>query len=343
MKVFLYEGGKQIVGKSGVGVAIKHQKSALNKNQMPVDINTFKESDIVQLNTVLPDSVILALMSKIRGKKIVYYGHSTMEDFKNSFVGSNIMAPLFKKWITFCYGLGDILITPTEYSKNIIENYDIKSEIVALSNGIDLEFFSRKNANESSFREKYGFTKEDKVIVSVGHYIERKGIVDFVELAKKMPEYKFVWFGYTDEALITKSVKEALHEKLPNLIFPGFVTKEELRDAYSGADLFLFMSKEETEGIVILEAMAMEIPIVLRDIPVYEGWIEDGVNAYKAKTEEEFIKAIEKMKDPKTKDIVKSAYETAKERDIKEIGKKLKLIYNSLTKEDESKSKKLLQ
>ena len=30
-------------------------------------------------------------------KKVIYYGHSTMEDFKNSFIGSNLAAPIFKK------------------------------------------------------------------------------------------------------------------------------------------------------------------------------------------------------------------------------------------------------
>ena len=43
------------------------------------------------------------------------------------------------------------------------------------------------------------------------------------------------------------------------------------------------MSKEETEGIVILEALAMKIPTLIRDIPVYEGWLTDSKDVYKAK------------------------------------------------------------
>ncbi len=48
------------------------------------------------------------------------------------------------------------------------------------------------------------------------------------------------------------------------------------------------MSKEETEGIVILEALAMKIPTLIRDIPVYEGWLTDSKDVYKAKTLSEF-------------------------------------------------------
>ena len=40
-------------------------------------------------------------------------------------------------------------------------------------------------------------------------------------------------------------------------------------DAYSGSDLFFFPTLEETEGIVMLEAMAMETPVLTRYIPVY--------------------------------------------------------------------------
>ena len=52
-------------------------------------------------------------------------------------------------------------------------------------------------------------------------------------------------------------------------------------DAYCGADAFAFFSYEETEGIVVLEALSCEIPVIVRDIPVYEKWLEDGVQVGK--------------------------------------------------------------
>ena len=48
--------------------------------------------------------------------------------------------------------------------------------------------------------------------------------------------------------------------KPQNLIFPGFIEKEELRDAFCGCDAFLFLSYEETEGIALNEALAMKVP-----------------------------------------------------------------------------------
>ena len=78
------------------------------------------------------------------------------------------------------------------------------------------------------------------MIFGIGLYIERKGIVDFVELAKRLPEYKFIWFGYTDLKLVPKKIKDAVNTKLDNLIFAGYVPQEEIIKAMNGADLYIF-------------------------------------------------------------------------------------------------------
>ena len=155
MKVLLYQGGILIVKKSGIGVAYEHQKKALFENHIPFTVALKNEYDIAQFNTIFPDSVLVAYFLKRKGKKIIYYGHSTMEDFKKSFKGSDLFAPLFKKWIKFCYSLGDVIITPTQYSKTLLERYGIQKPIYAVSNGIDLDFYKRENGNRNRFRAKY--------------------------------------------------------------------------------------------------------------------------------------------------------------------------------------------
>ena len=102
--------------------------------------------------------------------------------------------------------------------------------------------------------------KKDKVIIGIGLYIERKGILDFVELAKRLPEYQFIWFGESPLIASPPKIKEAVNTKLPNLKFAGHVKQEMIRNALSGANLYLFPTLEETEGIPILEALSSKIP-----------------------------------------------------------------------------------
>lgn len=328
MKTYIYEGGLRIVAKSGVGSAILHQKNMLKQAEIE-EAASWKEADIVHINTVFPDSVIAAGLAKLQGKKVVYYGHSTMEDFRNSFIGSNRVAPFFKKWIRFCYSLGDLVITPTEYSKGLLESYGIQKKIYAVSNGVDTEFFKSENHEEEKkmLHEKYSIPAGRKIVVSAGHLIQRKGILDFLELAKMMPDVTFIWFGGGNDSLVTQEVKEAVKNKSENVIFAGFVEASELKNAYCGADAFAFFSYEETEGIVVLEALACEVPVILRDIPVYKGWIEDQVQAYKVYNLEEYKNQLMHIFENNQEQLLKNARELAENRSIKAAGERLKVVY----------------
>ena len=333
MKVLLYTEGEKIFSKSGLGQAIKHQMKALDEVNFPYTTSVSDDYDIFHINFYGPNSFALAKNAKKKKKKIVYHAHSTEEDFKNGFIFSKQIAPVFKKWLIKCYSLGDVIITPTPYSKKLLEGYGIKQKIYAISNGIDLSKFRRDNELGKRFRKKYNYSKDDKVIIGVGLYIDRKGIVDFVELAKQLPDYKFIWFGYSPLSASSKEVREAVNTKLDNLVFAGYVEQEVIVEAMNGCDLYLFPTYEETEGIPIIEACACKTPSLIRDIPIFEDWLEDGKNVYKAKNNQEFKEKIIKIINKELPDLGEEAYKVAKERDIKIIGKQLKEVYEELEKE----------
>ncbi|MFV0249992.1 MAG: glycosyltransferase [Bacilli bacterium] len=334
MKVLLYTEGLNKIGKSGLGKAIKHQIKSLEENNIDYTLDKNEtDYDIVHINFYGPSSYLLAKKAKKLGKKIVYHAHSTEEDFRNSFLFSNALAPLFKKWIIKCYTLGDHIITPTNYSKKLLENYGIKKPITAISNGIDVKKFERNIESGKKFRELYKYNSEEKVIMGVGLYIERKGILEFVELAKRLPEYKFIWFGYSPLIASPKKIKRAVKNKLPNLKFAGYVEQDILKCAYSGADLYLFPTKEETEGIPILEACASKIDAIISDIPVFDGWLEDNVNVFKAKDVNEFEKLINLKFNNKLPSLIENAYKLAQDKDLKKVGKQLITVYKHVMEE----------
>ena len=287
MKILLYTEGLKTIRKSGLGKAITHQMKALEDNGVEYTTNLKDDYDLLHINFYGPKSYLYAKKAKKKGKKIVYHAHSTEEDFRNSFLFSNLVSPLFKKWLIRCYSLGDYIITPTEYSKRLLLNYHMKPPIRAISNGVDTTFFERDEKKGQEFRKTYGYSKKDKVIVGIGLYIKRKGILDFVELAKRMPEYQFIWFGHSPLWASPHEIRKAVHTKLPNLCFAGYVESSMIKSALSGADLYLFPTLEETEGIPIIEALTSKIPTLIRDIPVFEEYEANKV-VYKAKNIDEF-------------------------------------------------------
>ncbi len=332
MKVLLYTENEKMIGKSGLGKAIKHQMKALDYEKIKYTNNPKEDYDILHINTYFPKSYFLAKKAKRQGKKIVYHAHSTEEDYKDGFVFAKQTSKIFKKWLIKCYSLGDVIVTPTPYSKRLIQGYKglENKNIYDVSNGIELDFFKQDKKLGEMFRKKYGYKKDDKVIFGIGLYIERKGIVDFVELAKRCPEYKFIWFGYSPLSAATRPVKKAVHTKLDNLTFAGYVEPEMIKAAMNGGDLFLFPTLEETEGIPVIEACACRCNAIIRDIPIFDDWLIDGKNIYKAKDINEFEKKIKLFFDGKLEDLTDNAYDVAKQRDIKIIGKKLKRIYKNL-------------
>lgn len=334
MKVLLYTEMEKKVRKSGLGKAIEHQKTALRNEGIEYTTNPDDDYDILHINTYFPKSYLLAKDAKKKGKKIVYHAHSTEEDYKDGFIFAKQTSKAFKKWLIKCYSLGDVIVTPTLYSKRLLEGYKglENKKIYAISNGIEMEFFKRDKKAGEKFRKDYGYTKKDKVIIGIGLYIKRKGIIDFVELAKRLPEYKFIWFGFSSLAAATKPVRDAVNTKLPNLTWAGYVEQDVIKAAMSGADLYLFPTLEETEGIPIIEACACKTNAIIRDIPIFEGWLEDGKNVYKAKDVDEFEKKIKDFFDGKLPSLVDEAYKVAIDRDIKTVGKQLKKVYEEVLK-----------
>lgn len=314
MKVLLYTENEKILSKSGLGKAIKHQMNALKAVNIEYTTNPKDDFDIAHINFYGLKSYRLAKKLKKQGKKIVYHAHSTEEDFRNSFIFSNQVSKLFKKWLIKCYTLGDAIITPTEYSKKLLQSYGIKNDIYVVSNGVELKNFGHDEKAGREFRKKYNFKKEDKIIVGIGLYIERKGIIDFVELAKQMPKYKFIWFGYSPLIFSRKNVRKAVSTKLDNLIFAGYVEQDTICQALNGCDVYIAPTYEETEGITIIEAASCKTNMVVRDIPVFNGWLVDGKNVYMARNVNEFKNKIEEIVSGELPSLVQEAYNIAEER-----------------------------
>lgn len=335
MRILLYSEAMRLIKISGLGRAIQHQKQALEYHNADVVTDPRdKNYDIVHINTLGLKSRRLAKKAKKAGKLVVYHAHSTQEDFRNSFLGSNLILTPYKKWICSCYNLGDVIITPTEYSKGLLRGYGISKPIFAISNGIDTDFYKPLPCDRADFRRKYGFSESDRVVMAVGLYFERKGILDFVELARSMPDHKFIWFGKTPLISVPRRIRKAVGTRLPNLIFAGYVRPEELKKAYAGADVYIFPTYEETEGITLLEALASRANVIVRDIPAF-GRLTENIHCYKAKSSAEFERTIRGITDGSLPSLSEGGYEAAEERELYEIGKQLLRVYSGEAPEKE--------
>ena len=129
MKILLFQKGEKMLRKSGIGRAMKHQMQALDLANVDYTNDPNDQYDLVHINTIDPFARAMARKAKRKNIPVVYHAHSTEEDFRNSFIFSPQISPLFKKWIVSAYNLGNYILTPTPYSKKILEGYGIKKPI----------------------------------------------------------------------------------------------------------------------------------------------------------------------------------------------------------------------
>ena len=239
MKICLYlELEKQFRG-SGIGSAIENQRKALELNDVPYTSNLKEDFDIIHINIIGINSFFLAKKLKAKGKKVILHAHVTEDDFRNSYRYSNLIAPIFGKFLTFYYNQADLVLCPSEYTKNVLKRAGVKRRIKVISNGIDLEKFKFSEEKREKFREENSLN--GLVPFSVGHLFIRKGIETFFDLAREFPKNTFVWVGRRYKKFEDPRVTKLLKNIPENVIVKNFV--EDIIEVYSGCDIFVFPSQ----------------------------------------------------------------------------------------------------
>lgn len=341
MKVLLYFENEGVFKKSGMGRALQHQKKALSLVGIEYTTDKNDTYDIAHVNTYNSQSIKLVNKCVKNGVPVIVHGHSTKEDFRNSFSFWKLLEGSINSAIEKTYSKPDLIITPTPYSKRLIEGYDFVScPVVNISNGIDLDKYANAvvtQEDNKALREKFKIGLNEKIVMGIGWMFERKGFHDFISLAKEFPDIKFIWFGQKNKILNTKIINKAIDNKTPNVLLPGYVDQDTIIKMLHMADVFLFPSYEETEGIVILEALATKTPILVRDIGVFD-YLTDGVDCYKAKDNDEFKSKITYILNNDCSDVLEKGFKVAEERDLQIIGTLLKEQYErviNMHKKDE--------
>lgn len=331
MKVLLYLENKNKLANSGIGRAILHQSKALESAGIEFTFDTKDSFDIAHLNSYQNHTYNLMRKYQKQGIKVISHGHSTHEDFRESFRLWKAIAPFYNHLLNRMYKKADLIITPTAYSKRLIENYPgVTCPVLNISNGLVLEDYAPNKSYVADFEKKFDIKPEDHVVMGVGFYFKRKGIDDFFETARKMPNVKFIWFGNLQKILTTGYILKCIKNKPSNVILPGYIKGEIIKGAYQRCDCMLFPTHEETEGIVALEALACHLPLIVRDVGVYEDWLTDGLNCYKGKTVDDFVQKINLCIDKDQSSITSEGYKVVEDRSIEKVGEQLKQAYIKL-------------
>jgi glycosyltransferase involved in cell wall biosynthesis len=186
----------------------------------------------------------------------------------------------FHRWL---YRHVSLVIAISEViQKNVVDTCPIDPDrVVTLFDGVDLERFDPDRVHRMAFRKEMGLREDEFVIGMVGRFSPGKGHEEFIDAASmihsRSPKIKFVVVGEPShgEDDYGKSVYErgkTLADK-GAMIFTGFRT--DIPEVMAGLDILAFPSHAEAFGDVLIEAMAMKLPVVSTNC---DGVIEIVVN-----------------------------------------------------------------
>ncbi len=232
---------------------------------------------------------------------------------------------LLYKWLRWYFRRCYCIIAPSKYTAKALRKKIMERKIEVLPTGIDIEKFSGGDGSE--IRRRY---KDKKIILHVGRIVREKNLDLLIEAAPYILKRTDAVFIIVGEGPAKAELEEKVKRKnlQKHFIFTGFVKDEDLPDYYKSADVFVFPSIYETQGIVAFEAMAAGVPVAASTAKALPDFIKDGENGYlfdPYDAEECAEKVIEAME---SKEIAKRASKFVMGYSIEKMTDRLLEIYS---------------
>ncbi|MDE5715533.1 MAG: glycosyltransferase family 4 protein [Anaeroplasmataceae bacterium] len=283
----------------GVGSAYIEQVNLIKeelKDTFEVRINSRKKADIVHVHSVNPGFYFR--FKKKNGVRVMYC-HFLPETLKGSIKLPKPIFAIFCKYVMSFYKKAEYLVVVNPIFKQDLIKLGVKEErIIYIPNYVSKDSFypiSKEQCLE--VRKKYNISENKFVVLGCGQVQTRKGVLDFVEVAKNNPEIEFVWCGGFSFKGITDGYSELKkivdNPPCENLKFLGIIPRTEMNLMFNMADCLFMPSYNELFPMSILEAASASKPIVLRDLDLYKDILWD--NYLKGNDNDQFSKLICKL------------------------------------------------
>lgn len=257
--------------------------------------NSLKKSDIYHYHTINLSFAFGLPFAKKKGATVgfVHFVPATIEDSLH--LWKIAKGPFYWYMLKF-YAAMDYLVTVNANFRDELIKSGVKPErIKYIPNCVGGDGFYEMTTDEkTAVRKKYDIPTDRPVIIGAGQLQIRKGVIDFVEIAKRNPDKFFMWLGGFSFGKMTDGYEEikAITENPPeNIRFVGMVEREEMNAYYNAADILFLPSYAELFPMTILEAFNCKMPILVRDLPEYHGIVSDYV--IMCNNNDEFTKEID--------------------------------------------------
>lgn len=238
-----------------------------NKIHALTDQFRHRNFDLVHIQTPFLAHYAGIKLARELGIPCVETYHTFFEEYLYHYVP--LLPKFFTKGITRRFSRSqcnavNAVIVPSTAMRNVLQKYGCESPIHISPTGIQLEKFGAGNG--ARFRQNHGIAHDRPLLVHIGRVAHEKNIGFLLEVTARLKTtYPDILFLICGEGPAQKPLQQQAQRMglENNVMFVGYLNREtELLDCYCAADVFVFASRTETQGLVLLEAMALGVPVV---------------------------------------------------------------------------------
>jgi len=256
-----------------------------------IDLLACCEYDLVHIQTPFVAHYLGLKLARLLGLPVVETYHTYFEEYLYNYVPwlpKPLLRLAARRFSTSQCNSVDRVVVPSAPIEKALRGYGVKTGIDVVPTGLDLRQFEAGNGR--LFREAHDIDRSRPMALYVGRMAHEKNIVFLLRAMQRaiaaMPELLFVMAG---EGPAEKWARHWVEKRglANNVMFVGNLDRAStLLDCYRAADLFVFASRTETQGLVLLEAMALGTPVVSTAVLGTKTVLSDGKGVLIAEEDE---------------------------------------------------------
>ncbi len=258
-------------------VQLKKRLLSIGTNSLCTDVVQWlkKDFDHVVVCGYSNPTVILAMAwMRMYGRSFYMEvdGGLIRQEGKAKYLAKRALVTMADKWLTTGGSITDYMVhygakreRIAQYPFSSLDEGDILTQPV-----------SRKE--KAALRQALGI-REERLILTIGQFIHRKGFDVLLKAAKDLPKDTAICIVGGEPTEEYRKLREELG--LSQVYFQGFMKKDALIRYYRAADLFVLPTREDIWGLVINEAMSFGLPVITTNrCAAGLELVEEGVNGY---------------------------------------------------------------
>ncbi len=226
-----------------------------------------EQYDIIHIQTPFVAHYLGIKLSKLLNIPCIETYHTFFEEYLYYYVPlvpKKIMRIVARRFSRHQGNSLNGMVVPSHPMLSVLKNYGITTHAEVIPTGIEPDSFVP--GDRVLFRKNYNIPQDRPVLLFVGRVAHEKNIGFLLQVIRQVrKEIEDVLFVIAGEGPARESLEKEVKELGlgENVMFIGYLDRQtELNSCYQSADIFIFSSRTETQGLVLLEAMAQGVPVV---------------------------------------------------------------------------------